>query len=208
MPDVKSMNLLIPDMWSRLWANVFLLRQEQYFETHTYEGRRDTPLRGDWDLEGGTMAVWLPGGARRQVTPRVALVDGRESGHLRASAGEGWHAIEYLPGSGERWQWTGREAVLVIDNPAGGPRQIRLMIDARSLGERELTLVAEAGEPATPVMRLGAARAEMSFGPLLIPAGRSRWVLRSTQPALRAGPDDPRLIAVCVYRVAIAAGGN
>src|SRR5205807_1674820 len=70
MPDVASVNLLIPDMWSRLWANEFLLRKPQYFLTHTYEGRLNTTLRGEWDLEGGLLALRLPDGARKEITPR------------------------------------------------------------------------------------------------------------------------------------------
>ncbi len=208
MPDVKSVNLLIPDMWSRLWANALLLRKEQYFETHTYEGRLNTPLRGDWDLEGGLVSLRLPGEARRPVSPRFTLVSARDARHLRVTTAEGWHGIDFLPGTAERWQWTGRDAVLVIDNPPGGSRQIRVTLDARGLGERELTLRSGGGEPVAPVVRLGEARASVSFGPFSIPEGRSRWVLHSAQPAERAGPDDPRLIAVCVYHVAIDAGGN
>lgn len=208
MTDVKSVNLLIPDMWSRLWANAFLLRKEQYFETHTYEGRRNTPLRGDWDLEGGIVSMLVPGSARRPITPRFALVEARAAGHLRVSTAEGWHVIEYVPGEAERWQWTGREAILVIDNPAGGARLIQCAIDARSLGERDLSMASEGGEAATPAVRIGEARTQLRFGPLQVPAGRSRWVLRSAQPARRAGPEDPRLIAVCVYNLAVAAGGN
>ncbi|MEY4938759.1 MAG: hypothetical protein RIQ93_494, partial [Verrucomicrobiota bacterium] len=56
MADVKSINLLLPDMWSRLWANSFLLRKPHYFPTHTYEARRNTPLRGEWNLESGLIA--------------------------------------------------------------------------------------------------------------------------------------------------------
>jgi hypothetical protein len=208
MPDVKSVNLLIPDMWSRLWANAFLLRKAQYFETHTYEGRLNTPLRGDWDLEGGIVSLRLPGDARRQITPRFALVSTRADQFLRVSTGDGWHGIDYEPGRPERWQWTGRDAVLLVDNPQGGARRIRCVFDARSLGERELSLRAENGEAVAPPVRLGAQRTQVGFGPFAVPAGRSRWILHSAQPATPAGPEDPRLIAVCVYNLAIEAGGN
>jgi hypothetical protein len=208
MADVKSVNLLIPDMWSRLWANAFLLRKAQYFETHTYEGRRNTPLRGDWDLEGGMVSVLLPGNERRQITPRFALVNARDPRHLRLGTGDGWHGLEYLPGSPERWQWTARDATVIIDNPSGDARQVRCTIEARSFGERDLSLRSAGGGPGTPEVRLGEARAKLSFGPFLIPGGRSEWVLHSAQPAARASPDDPRLIAVCVYNLAIAAAGN
>ena len=32
MPEVTSINMRIPDGWSRLWANAFLLRKPQYFQ--------------------------------------------------------------------------------------------------------------------------------------------------------------------------------
>ncbi len=154
------------------------------------------------------VSVFLPGDACRQITPRFALVDARDPRSLRVGTGEGWHAIEYLPGTAERWQWTGRDAILIIDNPQAGACVVRCTLDARSLGERELLITSESGEPVTPAVRLGEARAQVIFGPFTIPPGRSRWVLHSTQPQARAGPDDPRLIAVCVYNLAIAAGGN
>jgi hypothetical protein len=45
----------------------------------------------------------------------------------------------------------------------------------------------------------------VDFGPMTIPSGQSRWILRSAQPAIRAGADDPRLIAVCVYALTVEA---
>eukprot|EP01031_Cornospumella_fuschlensis_P009846 gene9846-12079_t len=65
--DIGSVNLLVPDMWSRLWANALLLKKAQYFETHTYEGRLNTPLRGAWDLNGGVIALTLPEGGSERV---------------------------------------------------------------------------------------------------------------------------------------------
>jgi hypothetical protein len=208
MPDVKSVNLLIPEMWSRLWANAFLLRKAQYFETHTYEGRRNTPLRGDWDLEGGLISLQLPGTARRTISPHFALVDTRETRHVRVSTGEGWHGLDYAPGEPERWQWTERDAVLIVDNPQRDARQVRCTLDVIGHGARELSLRAENGDPVGPAVRLGEERRRIEFAPFAVPPGRSRWLLHSAQPAARAGPEDPRMIAVCVYNVAIAAGGN
>jgi hypothetical protein len=208
MPDVKSVNLLIPDMWSRLWANAFLLRKEQYFESHTYEGRLNTPLRGAWNLEGGTVTLLPEGATRRAISARFALIGAGRGGPVRAGTGGGWHEVDYVPGAAERWQWTTAAATLVIENPDGPARLMRCTVDARSLGERDLTLQPEGGEPVGPAVRLGAERARVSFGPFLVPRGRSQWVLRSAQPALRAGPDDPRMVAMCVYNLTIEAGGN
>jgi hypothetical protein len=208
MPDVRAVNLLIPDMWSRLWANAFLLRKGQYFETHTYEARRDTPLRGDWDLAGGIVAVRLPGPARRPVAGRFALVDTREPGHLRVATAEGWYGIEPGAGAAVRWEWIGREAVLHFDNPHARPMTVRVELDARAFGARELRLRPAADEAGGAPVRLGAERTKVSFGPIELPAGRSRWVLQSTEPAVRAGPGDPRLIAVCVYGVTVEAAAT
>lgn len=204
MTDVASLNLLLPDMWSRLWANAFLLRKEQYFLTHTYEGRLNTPLRGEWDLEGGLIAVRLPGAARRQITPRFAIVSTRAPGHLRATIGEGWHPEERLPGTEERWQWTLSEATLQMENPHAYPLTVRVALDARSLGERDVALgLAGADAPASTV-RMGEARAHTRFPALTLPPGQSKLVLRSEQPARSAGSGDPRLLALCVFRIEIA----
>lgn len=50
--DIASLNLRVPDMWSRLWLNALLLKKAQYFETHTYEARLNTEMKGEWDLTG------------------------------------------------------------------------------------------------------------------------------------------------------------
>jgi hypothetical protein len=154
------------------------------------------------------VSLQLPGAARRTISPHFALVDTREARHLRVSTGEGWHGIDYAPGEPERWQWTERDAVLIVDNPQSSARQIRCTLDARGHGARDLSWRAENGETVTPAVRIGVERARIEIGPFTVPPGRSRWVLHSAQPALRAGPEDPRKIAVCVYNVAITAGGN
>lgn len=205
LADVNSVNLLLPDMWSRLWANALLLRKPQYFATHTYEARLNTPLRGDWDLEGGRFAVRPRGDARRQLTPRFALVDARAPGHFRVEPGTGWHAEERVPGTEERWQWTATEATLVIDNPAARPLVLVGTLDGRALGTRDVALALAGAEPAAaPTVRLADARAKTRFPPLTVPPGRSTLVLRSAQPAAQASPGDPRPLAVCVFRLELA----
>jgi hypothetical protein len=208
MPDVPSVNLLIPDMWSRLWAHAFLLRREQYFETHTYEGRLNTPLRGAWDLTGGLVAGRVAGAGQRDLSPRFALVATGDPRHLRARAAGGWFDLEQPPGQAEAWQWTGREAVVEIENPHPEARTVRWSLDARGFGPRELTIVAESGATVAGPMPLGEDRARLAFPPFSVPPGRSRWTLHSAQPARPAAPGDPREIAVCVYRLAVSAGGH
>ena len=94
---VSSLNVRIPDMWPRLWANGFLLRLPQYFSTHTYEGRRNTPLRGEWDLNGGGTEVVLPEGDSIRLNSQYSLVKVASPYYLRASFGDGWYDPERLP---------------------------------------------------------------------------------------------------------------
>ncbi len=208
MPDVPSVNLLIPDMWSRLWANAFLLRRAQYFETHTYEGRLNTPLGGAWDLTGGLVAARVNGEGQRDLSPRFSLVATRDPRHLRARATEGWYDPEQPPDAPDAWQWTGRNAVVEIENPHPTPRRVRWSLDASAFGTRDIEVRDAAGALVAGPVRLGAERTRIELGDWEIPPGRSHWVLHSVQPATRAAPDDPRAIAVSVHRLAVTASGH
>lgn len=201
MPDVKSVNLLIPDMWSRLWANAFLLRKEQYFLTHTYEGRLNTPLRGEWDLEGGPVAVMLPGEARRQVTPRFALVDTRHPEFVRVDLGTGWHPPEMTPGSTEIFQWTAGEATLRLMNPHAYPLGITCTLDGWSPAPRRVTLTREGGESRPPTA-ISEKRIERTLRVLGVPPGESTLLLRSDEPPYFA-PGDPRPLGTAVFRLRV-----
>lgn len=203
MSDVKSLNLLIPDMWSRLWANAFLLRKQQYFPTHTYEGRLNTPLRGEWDLEGGLVRTELPGDARRQVTPRFALVDTRHPLFVRVTADEtdGWYPEEHAPGSQERWQWTKVGATLRLENPHTQTQTIVCQIDGWSPAERTVALVRVGGETSLPVS-IRRERSTIRLPGLKIPPGVSQFFLESKQPAF-VTPGDPRPLGVAVFRFTV-----
>lgn len=202
MPDVKSVNVLLPEMWSRLWANALLLRKPQYFLTHTYEGRRNTPLRGEWDLEAGILKVKPPEGARREVTPRTALVDTRSRWFLRATPADGWHAEEWNSATGERWRWTAGDATVRIDNPQARPLTVVCTLEGWSVGERELTL-GLAGRPAADARRIGLQLTRVRFPAITVPPGASILQLRSPQPLAPAGGDDPRMLGVCVVELGI-----
>jgi hypothetical protein len=199
MADVASVNLMIPDMWSRLWANAFLLRKAQYFPTHTYEGRLNTPLRGDWDLEGGRIALLLPGDDRRSISERFALVNARSPNFVRVTPGAGWHAEEVLPGTTVRWQWTDTEARLEVENPHDTPRRLTARIDGLGFGSRRVTL-ARSDEPAARAVELGSVRTRTTLPPVVVPPGRSTLMLRSSPPA-SAPPGEIRRLAVCVFRI-------
>ncbi len=203
MADVNSVNLLVPDMWSRLWANAFLLHKGQYFLTHTYEGRLNTPLRGEWDLEGGRLALKLPGDARRQITPRFALVNTRDRQYVRVLPGDGWFVEEMLPNSTERWQWTSGDAKLLVDNPHDQPVTLSCRLDGHSFGERDVVLEVDGAAGSAPAIHLGVERRLVRFAPITVPPGRSTVRLRSVQPTAPAGAGDPRQLAICVFRLEI-----
>ena len=100
MADVDSLNLVLPTMWERLWANAFLLKKPHYFPTDTYEARWHTELKGNFDFEGGVVALKLPGAGRRELSPHYALVDTRSDGFVRVSLTDGWSEQEQAPGGG------------------------------------------------------------------------------------------------------------
>ena len=205
MADVKSVNMIFAesDMWPRLWANAFLLRKEQFFLTDTYEARWRTPLRGEWDLEGGLVAVRLPGGARRQITPRFALVDTRQNGFVRAQPGDGWHAEEFDPRNGERWRWTKGEARIEVENPNAEALLMVLTLDGWSPVERTvlLTRMGDVAEPRT--VTVGLRRGKTMFGALVVPPGRSTFLLRSN-PLPSPVPGDARSLGISVFRLELA----
>jgi len=204
MPEVKSVNLLIPDMWSRLWANAFLLRTPHYFLTHTYEGRRNTALRGEWDLEGGLVRVELPGEARLALGARFTLADARHPAFVRVTIGEtaGWYAEESTPGSAERWQWAQVGAGLRVHNPHTYPLQLEFRLDGWSPVERAVVLASgPAGEGPIAVVRTE--RATVRWAEVTIPSGDSSLTLASKQAPFFA-PNDPRALGLGVFRLTVA----
>ena len=201
MADVASVNLRIPDMWSRLWANAFLLRKAQYFPTHTYEGRLNTALRGEWDLEGGMVAVMLPGDARREITRRFALVDTRHPAFMRVEPGDGWHPEEYDPKSGERWRWTKGPGALQLQNPHAYPLVVDAVADGWSAMPRPVTALLS-GTVLGAASVFPTQRTDVPLPTMTVPPGRSTLLLHSTlPPALVAG--DPRPLGVAVFRFRI-----
>jgi hypothetical protein len=201
MPDVASVNLLIPDMWSRLWANAFLLRKAQFFQTHTYEARRNTPLNGEWDLEGGSIAVMLPDSARREINRRFALVHTKHPEFVRLEPGEGWFDAETLPSDTERWQWTAPNATVRLLNPHPYPLGLTASIDGWSPLARHVSFVRGGGEQRPPV-RIAAERAHTKLPVLGVPPGGSVLVLRSDEPPFTA-EGDPRPLGVSIFRLRV-----
>lgn len=208
MTDVTSVNVLLPDMWSRLWANAFLLKKPQYFLTDTYEGRWHTALKGEWDLASGIVAVKPAEGGRREITPRIALVATNGADFVRVKMGDGWNADEWDAKSGTRWAWTKGEATLRIENPHAWPLRVVCALDGWSLGARDLTLVvvdgpgpgSASGEP----REIGAQRVKTVFPEIVVPAGGATVALRSVQPWMGVPVGETRALGLCVFGLEFA----
>ena len=204
MADVKSVNLIFAesDMWSRLWANAFLLRKEQFFLTDTYEARWHTPLRGEWDLVGTIASANLFGDARRQVTPRFTLVDTRKPGWVRLQLGTGWHAEEFDSRGGERWQWTKADAKIEVEIPPNGSVPLMFTIDAWSPVDRVVSLRKEDGTVVDFGATVGAKRGKIVLAPIFLAPGKSTLQLISNPPPTLV-PGDSRALGISVFHLEV-----
>jgi hypothetical protein len=200
-PEVRSLNLRLPVMWDRLWANALLLKRPQYFETHTYEGRLNTPLRGEWDLTGGLIAVELPDAASIPLNPHYTALRVDSRYYLRAELGAGWYAPERQPRSTLIWRWTGDDARIVLFNPHTFPLTVQLRVDATSLIPRHLQVWQD--DRLLGAVPMGSIRSDIGGAlPLLtVPPGRSEWSIRPDVPAARPAPGDERRLAFSVFGV-------
>ncbi|MBI5381261.1 MAG: hypothetical protein HZA31_05115 [Opitutae bacterium] len=202
-PEVTSINLRIPDFWSRLWANAFLLRTPHYFPTHTYEGRLNTPLRGEWDLHGDVVHVIFPDTRDwAAVGSSYALVRNGSADFVGVQLGAGWHDRESSRVPAEQWRWTSGDAEIVIDNPRPTPKRIALRLDARGLISRDLQVWC--GDRLIGTVALGTERQELRLPEMEIPAGTTHVWLRSNMPVSAPGGGDTRPLGMAVYRIEVA----
>jgi hypothetical protein len=197
-PSVGSINLVLEDFWDRIWANSFLLRKPQYFASHTYEGRKNTALKGDWDLDGGLVRVRVEGGPK--LVGRFSLIARGGVGRLEANLGEGWHAEERTIRPPTRWRWSTGRAEVVLRNPQSGPARVRLTFEARALTAGALEVSLD-GKPVGAV-EVGIARAAATTAAFAVPPGEHRLTL--TVPAARvAGPGDARVLGIALYSLEV-----
>lgn len=204
MSRVTSLNMRIEDFWSRLWANALLLRKPQYFPTHTYEGRLNTPLKGEWDLSDSLLRSWPAREADYvEINAQFFAARAHAPGRVELAFGSGWHALE---GSGpNRWRWSEGPAVISIVNPAPAPVAVTLILRVRPWQRGRLQL--ELGDA-----RLGAARQlngtiqRLEYRDVVLPAGASSLVLLLDEPAGRATEADPRSLGLALYELTVQAG--
>jgi len=205
MPEVDSLNMRLgypDDMWSRLWANEFLLRKPQYFLTYTYEGRFNAPLRGNWDLNGGLITVSLPGGDCVRINPHYSAVKLADPAYFRAALGTGWYAPERLPRSTTRWQWTAGAAALEFDNPQSQPLRVACAFDVSCRDGRQLQLWI--GNQLATQTAVDPTRAVRHLPEFILPPGRTEVEVRSDLPPATAYGDN-RSLGFCVFGIELSA---
>lgn len=203
-PEIHSINMRMgtqSDLWPRLWANAFLLKKPQYFPWHTYEGRLNTPLVGDWDLSGGLVSVALPDRGSIRVDPGFTLVRVASPYYLRADLDGGWYDEERLPRSSARWRWTSAVAALDIYNPQERPLKVALECDGESLTPRSFQ--AWIGGTQVAAAAMGAVRSHIRTGEFNVARGVTHLELRSDVPPSRPDAADLRLLGFKVYGLVV-----
>ena len=202
LDQVHSLNMLLPDFWARLWANSLMLRKPQYFPTHTYEGRLNTALKGEWDFNGGMLQVRVPGDDCVTLGRRYSLVRTGSPFWLRVSLGDGWYGTEHLRGRQTMlWNWTKGDATLELVNPADHPLKVVLHFMARSLVNRDMQVWV--GDTKLRTVQVGTELRPARVPPILIPPGKVTLSLRSSVPAVRAGEHDERLLGFAAYAIIV-----
>ena len=187
--DIASLNLRVPDMWSRLWLNALLLKKAQYFETHTYEARLNTEMKGEWDLTGGLIALQLPAGGSERINPHYGLVDTRSPYYIRSRLGDGWYEPEQIARTGTRWNWTKGDATLRLENLQSRRLQVVIRGLLRSEEPRDLQLWLNGQRVETWTIGKDL---ERRAGPVMeLPPGASVLELRSSTPPTGAGAGRP-----------------
>ena len=195
--EVGSVNMLLEPMWARLWANSMLLNKRQYFRTETYEGRRATPLRGDWDLRDGLLAVDTGDGDTVALGGGYHLVRRLGAGSLQLDLGPGWHAAE--GGGAERWVWSGGgEAVLQFLNPRAGPVSVQLDFGLQGNGARTASVGQDGREHPLWAGPLTAGIRAITIERIVLPPGETLLRIRSLEPAF-APPGDGRMLGFALH---------
>jgi hypothetical protein len=200
--QVDSVNLMVPQLWERLWANSFLLKKKQFFDAPTYEGRAITGLHGEWNLNGGMLQIKLPGEDTVQISPRFSIARVGSPWFLRARFGEGWHRQEIWRARQTRhWRWSSPVAWLTLDNPQDHPLRVVLHLESRNWENRDLQIwVDHEHQQNVP---LGTDIATISTQPLLIVPGRSDIALKVGASNRPANASDQRLLGIAVYAITV-----
>ncbi len=197
-PEVTSVNVLLDQMWERLWANAFLLRKPQYFLTTSYEARWATPLKGEWDLRGGMIQVAMPEPDANVVIDDRYRATRRTAHALEVEFGDGWYDEERVNAQGEPWRWSKYRATLRFNNPQNHPLRVQATFDWRGVRTTTVDFAIPGWEGALFGDGVEAQRKKVQMMAWEVPAGRSEWVIHA-QPAPGPKLDDPRELGVCLF---------
>lgn len=202
LDQVHSMNIMVPDFWARLWVNAFMLRKKQYFPTHTYEGRLNTALKGEWDFNGGMLQVKVPGADCKIVNSRFSLLRTSSPYFIRARLGEGWYGTERLrTRQTVLWNWSKGDASIELENAHDRPLKVTLQFMARSLSNRDMQVWI--GGEHLRTMQVSTDLRPLRTLPVIIPPGKVTVWLRSSQPPTRASEFDERLLGFAAYSIVV-----
>jgi hypothetical protein len=200
MKEIGSLNLRVDAFWDRLWANSFLLHHEQYFATHTYEARLNTPMSGDWDLLGNFFTLSLPRpGDSKPVNKLFSLVNTRSPHYLKGELGQGWHQMER--DAVTRWCWSRGDASIMLENPHSTPLLMSVRFDLLASSERNIKLLLN--EELLGSTQVGTARGLIATKEFRLPPGRHFLRLTSTQSAQKPQAYDSRALGFCLYGVQV-----
>jgi hypothetical protein len=199
MKNVKSINVCLQEYWPRLWANYWLLRKPQYFRLPTYEGRRMTPLRGDWDLRDCLLEV-RAGSGTIHLNNGFYLIRRAGPEFLDLQFAQGWYEPESFRETFWSWSKGGVSQVNIL-NPhpyalagplsfslrALTPRHVRVSLNGKPLWGGTAGFVASSGQ--APAISL--------------PPGTSVLQFDSPEPPLPPSADDERSLsfALCGLQI-------
>jgi len=204
MSRVTSVNMHIDKFWTRLWANALLLRKPQYFPTHTYEGRRNTALKGEWDLSNSQLrSLPVRESDYVDINPQFHVVRVAAPGRVDLEFGEGWHAQEGL--GLNRWRWSAGTGFITVFNPAERPVTVNLLLRVRALGRSRLYLELGDAVIGGGTRALNGSIQRQEYNGVVLPPGHSVLALQTDQPAGRAAESDPRLLALALYELTVQA---
>ncbi len=199
-PEIHSLNMLVDDYWGRIWANAFLLRLPQYFTIHTYEGRLNTPLKGEWNLSDSLLhSVPLSPEDYRALNLRFHLERAAAPGLVQVRFADGWYGEE--KDGPKRWRWSGGSGRISLVNPGDVPLRIQLRLLVRSFHPQDLTVRLDGHVVAT--QSLNGSSQMVMFKSLLLPPGAA--ILTLAGDATSPGGKDNRLLAFALYGLELRA---